>query len=162
MAGKVEKATMPISPTPRTPAAGFTLLEMLLVLTVLAMAAGIAAPRLTRLPERALLQSESSAAIALLGRARLAAISSNRPVAAAVNVQDMSIEAAGKRHVFDDGISLSLRTGASLMAGPAVGRIVFYPDGSNSGGLIEIIRGGAKRIVRIDWLSGRIGDDGDA
>lgn len=153
---------MPISFIPRTPAAGFTLLEMLLVLTVLAMAAGIAAPRLTRLPERSLLQSESSAAIALFGRARLAAISGNKPVAAAINVEEPSIEAAGKRHVFDDGTSLSLRTGASLMAGPAAGRIVFFPDGSNSGGLLEIMRGGAKRIVRIDWLSGRIEDAGDA
>jgi general secretion pathway protein H len=35
-------------------------------------------------------------------------------------------------------------------------RIVFAPDGSTSGGSLRVLADGHQRVIRVDWLTGRV------
>jgi general secretion pathway protein H len=53
-------------------------------------------------------------------------------------------------------VELSLLTTRQEVTARSSGRIRFAPDGSASGGRIELSGGGRTIWVGIDWLSGRV------
>lgn len=122
---------MPTS-APHPDSAGFTLVEMLVVLTVLGLAAAFMAGRLAAEPGRFAGERQVAMLERAAAEARAAAIRSGRPVAldAGALVADASLAAP----VFAAG-----------------GSLVFYPDGSSTGGTIEVA--GAPALA-VDWLTG--------
>lgn len=146
---------MPISSAAKAQA-GFSLLEMLLALSLLALAAGLAAPRLGVLPASRLVMADADAATALLRRARLAAVAGNRMVSVVFDVEARSIAADGQTVRLNRSHIWTLRTGAALRPADGHGRMIFYPDGSASGGQLRIAHDARAALVRVDWLSGRI------
>jgi general secretion pathway protein H len=136
--------------------AGFTLFEMLIVLVVLGLV-------LLIVVERGPLHSAGLSARAAAGElaqalrlARSQAIAGNERVA-------LSLDAAG--HVWRVGsgplrplpaeLGVVMLTAAGARVGTA-GTIVFAPDGSSSGGRIELVRGDERLAVRVDWLTGGV------
>ncbi len=146
---------MPISSAAKAQA-GFSLLEMLVALSLLALAVGLAAPRLGVLPASSLVAADADAVAALLRRARLEAVSGNRMISVAFDVEQRSIAAAGRTIQLNQAHVWTLRTGAALQPNNRQGRMIFYPDGSASGGQLRIARDDRAALVRVDWLSGRI------
>ena len=146
---------MPISSAAKAQA-GFSLLEMMLALSLLALAAGLAAPRLGVLPASSLVAADGDAVAALLRRVRLDAISGNRTVSVAFDVEGRSITAGGQTIRLNSDHVWTLRTGAALSNGGRLGRLVFCPDGSTSGGQLRIARDAQTVMIKVDWLSGRI------
>ena len=143
---------------PCTPRAtrGFTLVEVLVVLAVLGLMAGIV---LARGPARSpRLETEAAArqvAAALRG-ARARAIASNAPVDVAIDLAAGSVRVAGMpARALPGGVRLAMRTVVGADGG-RVGLIRFAPDGSASGGRIDIGEGGVHVVVGVDWLSGRV------
>jgi general secretion pathway protein H len=128
---------------------GFTLLEMIVVLVILGLMAGLV---LARGPIHSTRLDTQSTARDLAGTLRLArarAIAANRSVT--VNIASGAWQAEGTP-------TMSAPRDVTL-AGTA--KIQFAPDGSSSGGQIAV-QGGDRRIgISVDWLTGRVHVTGD-
>jgi len=118
---------------------GFTLIEMLVVLTIVALVAVVGAVTLQRKPgaltrQRAAIQVKAAAL-----EARRQAMASGHP-----SSLDLSKVPAAKG-------ALALKAAK----GGVEPVLAFYPDGSSSGGTILFDE---RPLMRIDWLTGRIND----
>lgn len=138
-------------------ARGFTLIEILVVLAILGLMAGLI---VSRGPMRSQRLETDAAARSVAGALRLAraqAIAQNRPV-------EVSVDALG--HMFRIGaavpqklppsLAISVTAVTGLTAGGRIGAISFAPDGSSSGGRIELAESGRVVRVGVDWLTGRV------
>ena len=66
----------------------------------------------------------------------------------------------GPARALPPALNMALLTVASLSPVPEAGRIVFAPDGSSSGGKIELGSAHLRMRVTVDWLTGRVGVTG--
>lgn len=125
---------MPISasvPKPRTLQRGFTLIEMLVVLALIALVAALALPRLGAAPSRAG-QERVRTVMTILTDARSMAVASGRAQAL-----DPALLGAGAHYI--------------AAVGPSE-HILFYPDGSSSGGKLTLAPG---RVIGLGLADGR-------
>jgi len=130
-----------------TRAAGYTLMELLVVLTIMGAIAVMAMPRLSA--ARPGLQAKSAAhAIARdLAAARQAAI--------AQAAETRVVFAAGRYTVLPGGLSRTLPGDIALRLRGRT-EIDFFPDGSSNGGIVDVASAGAHRTIVTHWPSGRI------
>lgn len=143
-------------------AAGFTLLELLVVLAIMALIAAVALPDL-RLPGFATDAARAARRIATgLADARQQAIRTNRESVVVFDLEQRSFQATDGSEVALSGIDrLTLLTAERDLIDRTRGQIRFYPDGSSDGGEVGIRdAGGGSTTVRINWLTGRISHDG--
>ncbi len=134
---------------------GFTLIEIVIVLAVLGLIAGLIVYRGPPRSPLLDLRAAGGDVARILRLARSQAIMSNRPV---VVVFDMS------RREFAVGGSapraLPAALGLSVIGGAAAGArqvsIRFAPDGSSSGGHIDLAEGERREQIGVDWLTGRV------
>jgi general secretion pathway protein H len=136
---------------------GFTLIEMIVVLVVLGLVAGLV---LARGPLRSAavdLRAATSAVAEGLRGARGQAIATNRPVVFRVDVAAhlFAVDDAPPRRL-PDSLGLSVTTIAKAVAGRDVAGIVFAPDGSSSGGRVDLTLGVRHARVDVAWLTGRV------
>jgi general secretion pathway protein H len=116
---------------PRSLPRGFTLIEMLVVLALIALVATLALPRLGSPPSMAA-HERLRGALAILAEARQAAVESGRPQAL-------------------DPATLGPRTRYVSAVGPS-DRILFFPDGSSTGGTLTLAPG---RSIALGLAVGR-------
>ena len=156
--------------------AGFTLLEMVVVLVVLAFALSIVAsrgPMRSRTLEARLAASQMAEQLRL---ARTQAIATDRTVSFVLDLAARRWRVGGAAaHQVADGTALSMLSvgqaegrapgqdpGGAAQGAPGLaparrlGAISFAPDGSSSGGRIELADGGRRMQVAVDWLTGRV------
>lgn len=135
---------------------GFTLIEMLVVLALLSLAAVIAAPMADGSRKAKALAATAAELASELRSARATAVRSNI-------AQTLTIDTAS-RHYLRDGwqasrafpphLDIALDTIRGEQSGPNSGRIRFYPDGSATGGRIVLGNGPHTAVVSVDWLTG--------
>jgi general secretion pathway protein H len=131
---------------------GFTLIEMIVVLVILALIAGIVMSRgPSRSPTLEVKQAVAMVSQAMRG-ARAAAIAADRPV-------DVEIDTVG--HSIRSGSAiLMLLPGTVGIEGTAarVRRVAirFAPDGSSSGGGVVLTEGAVRMLVTVEGLTGRV------
>lgn len=137
--------------------AGFTLLEMIVALAVLALGVLVALP-LARGPGTArTLEAATRDVAGVLRLARLGAISSNNERVVVIDAVRGRIDAggvAGPRQL-GPAIRLSARPQGSLGPTPLL-RIRFFPHGGASGGSIRFEAHGRSLLVAVDPLTGRV------
>jgi len=143
--------------SPHAAESGFTLIEVLVVMVVLGLALGIL---LTRGPVRSRtleLRAAASELAAGLRTARAQAIAGDRPVTFELDLARHSYSIGGTpARPLPPEMPLSLIAVSGDTLGRRIGGITFEPDGSASGGRIEI-GGPARRIqIGVDWLTGRV------
>lgn len=117
---------------------GFTLIEMLVVLTIISLVAAIGAATMSRRPGH--IERERIA-----GRIELAVAAAER----SARVQGSSASLDPSKI---DGVE------ASLAFKPTIGRdklLTFFPDGSSTGGTISL---DGRPLLDIDWLTGQARD----
>lgn len=137
---------------------GFTLLEMVCVLALVALLANVLMPLVPRQTTKARLQAYALQAAALLKNDRTASIRQGRRV-------DTQVDAAGRlirsgvshtvlRIPADVAFEATLPTSCNQQALAATVR--FFPDGLSCGGAIALSRADLRLEVRVNWLTGRI------
>lgn len=132
---------------------GFSLLELLVALTILALVMSVVSVSASRRSPSFEIQRLSGEAAGLLREARLTAQSTGRPVRIVFDTETRELSRAGRDPLaIPEGINASLVSAAS--AGPSA--IVFFPDGASSGGVLTLEGAGRKETITVDWLTSRI------
>jgi general secretion pathway protein H len=136
---------------------GVTLLELLIVIAVVALAYA-AVGNLLRAPSPARDADHAAFTAAnVLRVARAQAIASGRAVAVVIDPADRRVEVAGSTRVrrLGDGVTLTARVAREASADGAA-RILFYPDGTSTGGRLTLAVGEAQRQIVVNWLTGNV------
>lgn len=142
--------------------AGFTLVELLVVLLILGLLTALAAPHLGRLVPRLEAKASARQVAAVLREARGLAIRDNREVAVVVDLDSRLVVIAprGRRVELAQDLGLRLLTGTVEVIDDGSGRIRFYPDGTSTGGRVTLTDAEHDYDVVVDWLTGRVAVDG--
>ena len=117
-------------------AEGFTLIEMLVVLTIIGVLAAVAMSNLSARPafvDRAKLRTEFEAAVARASQQALASGNATRIGLTSLDTKELVVTS-------------SLGAGNAPMA---------YPDGSTSGGTLRLK---GQPLFSLDWMTGRVLD----
>jgi general secretion pathway protein H len=137
---------------------GFTLLEMVCVIAIIALVSAVLLPLVPHQTSRARLQAYALQAATLLKSDRNAAIRRGVDVATLVDPRARAIQSGASRETlqipddvrFDALLPQSCRQRASLSV------ISFFPDGMSCGGTIALSRLDTAYEIRVNWLTGRI------
>jgi general secretion pathway protein H len=140
--------------------AGFTLLELLVVLAVIALVMAIAAPRLVTPSSLAAKENAARHLAAALRDTRAIAVARNAEIDLTVDVAERRYRIAGGAwQSLDGSLRLALYTAQSQLVDETQGAIRFFPDGSSSGGHLDVSQpddGDEAVRVRVDWLTGTV------
>jgi general secretion pathway protein H len=127
--------------------AGYTLMELLVVLAIMAFVAAAAMPLLSASRPGLLARSAVHAVAQDLAAARRDAI--------AQATQTRVVFAPGGYEVLPGGPSRRLPKGIAVRLRGAA-EIDFFPDGSSNGGVVDVASANAHHSVVAHWPSGRI------
>jgi general secretion pathway protein H len=137
--------------------AGFTLIEMIVVVAVLGLMLGLV---VSRGPMRSRTLSARAAVGAVAGglrEARARAISTNHPVEFTLDIEHKAFRVDQAPPIWlPPEYGLSLMTVSGERRSETEGAIRFAPDGSSTGGRIELTAGSRHVKIGVDWLSGRV------
>jgi general secretion pathway protein H len=137
---------------------GSTLIEMLAVMTIIALMSGLAVT-LTRGSGRARLKAVAIETAGLLRRERLSAMMSGQPRHVALDREKRALlgESGGKVLVPDD-VEVSL-LGVDSSAGSLRAVVRFEPDGASTGAVLAFAREKARYQIRVNWFTGSVSID---
>ncbi|HET9489662.1 MAG TPA: GspH/FimT family pseudopilin [Methylomirabilota bacterium] len=133
---------------------GFTLLELVVTLMVLALALAVVGPTIGRSTDTIRVRAEVARFAALLRHAREQAITSRRP-------HELVVEPAEHRITLRSGEEVrqtrALPEHLSVQADPPPALTVrFEPHGTTSGGAFRVASGNIRYRVTVDALTGRV------
>jgi general secretion pathway protein H len=137
---------------------GYSLLEMLVVLAIFAMAAGVAYYGVSWRKSRETLDTLSQKITHAAAAASLRAISMGETAGIEVDVTSRRLSSGqGSDIIVPQPFKISILTGAGLIRQDRLGIIEFYSDGTSSGGEIVLEEGSGKTSsIRVYWLTGAI------
>jgi general secretion pathway protein H len=137
---------------------GFTLLEMVCVLGVIAMLAAVLLPLIPRQTSRSRLQAYALQAATLLKADRNAAIRRQAEVATLVDAGARSIRSGATAEIISipDDVQFDALLPQTCRQQAAFSTISFFANGMSCGGTIALTRLDTGYEVRVNWLTGRI------
>jgi general secretion pathway protein H len=137
---------------------GFTLLELLLVLLLLGLLYGLAAPMLGAGSTGLDMKAASRQLAAGLRKARGVAVAERREAVLTLDVEGRTFSLTGdpKTYSLPKQLELALFTAQSELVREKTGGIRFFPDGTSTGGRVTISAGESKQLVDVDWVTGRV------
>lgn len=140
-----------------TSSSGYTLLEALIVMTVLSLGAFVGTAALPNLGERNALARTDAKIQELLTDARTLARRTGiaQQVVFDMNARRIKMDPSRAWHELDRRIAISIVSAQEINVGsyPA---ILFLPDGTSSGATLTLASGEQRIVRHIDWLSGRM------
>lgn len=138
---------------------GFSLIEVMVALSILAVIAAVISPTLSDAVERERFKSSAREIASALRSARQLALSTQAEVV-------FTIDVSTKAYTVGDGPQRVLRappdtqavlvTATEEQRSGSAGSIRFFADGSSTGGAIAVTREDRTLTVTVDWLTGRI------
>jgi general secretion pathway protein H len=146
--------------TYKTADAGFTLIEMLVVLTILALAMTFAGPLLSGGSQGARLQMAVNELVSAFRLTRSAAITRNAETNLIVDVDKRTFRSTVvSQRPFAPDIEAKVKFAAGIGARASDGSFRFFPDGSSTGGDVTLSLRGQQAKLCIDWLTGEVRRD---
>lgn len=126
---------------------GFTLIEMIVVLVVLALAGSIVLARGPMHSATLDLRATARTMASDMRRIRAGAIATDHDVV-------FTVDPARRDYGINKGARHGLAAAISIIGTPAP--IVFHADGSSSGGVVTLGETERRLAVQVDWLTGRV------
>ena len=138
--------------------AGFSLLEMIAALAMVALAVSLVMPLLRASRQSLRLRTVAVEMASNLKIARAEAIKTNSDFVFVLDTSNRSYGASGavasKRIPRD--IAVSFEAQAAESDGPSRAGFRFRPDGTASGGAIKLTSGTSAAAISVDWLTGAV------
>jgi general secretion pathway protein H len=137
---------------------GFTLLEMVCVIAIIAMLAAVLMPFVPRHTSRSRLQAYALEAATLLKADRNAAIRRGGDVATLIDAPSRAIRSGATAQTLriPDDVRFDALLPQTCRRHAALSTISFFADGMSCGGAIALTRLDAAYEIRVNWLTGRI------
>jgi general secretion pathway protein H len=142
----------------RAPEAGYTLLEMLVVLALVGLGTAGTGYVIAHHAPGLQLKASSTTVAALMRQARSEAIRDNRERRVILDLVDRTaqVDTTGKEHVLDGVIGMSVETAASELQTERHAAIRFFPDGTSTGGRVTLLADAQAYEIRVNWLTGNV------
>lgn len=137
------------------PARGFTLVEVMVVMIIIALVLGLVATSLSRSISGAEAREAARNMVAAIRYTRTQAILRKSEQRFVIDLEARSYAAPGRKTVIlPEGIDLQLTTASSEVVADNVGAIRFFPDGGSTGGRVDLNVNGREYVVHVAWLTG--------
>jgi len=138
--------------------AGFTLVELLAVLVVLALAAGVVATQFGGRQGGAALEVAAHEIASRCRAARTAAIRQAESRVVMIDMASRVVTAGADVPALKiaETVSITSETSASEQRGGRMAGIRFFPNGASTGGKIRLETGRQAYEIRVNWLTGRV------
>lgn len=142
---------------------GFTLTEMLIVITIVALTLALSLPYSLNSSTARRLDSAADIVVSTLRETRSLAISNNAPQTLTIDLDARTLARNKDKTLYTlpSSIQLSLTTADDLIA-EHQGGIAFFANGSATGGTVVLSDGDLTRRIAINWLTGAIVISADA
>ena len=142
----------------RVQSRGVTLLELLIVLSIMAIVAAMVVPMFGGGVSTGELKGAARQVAAGLRLARSEALATRQETRVVLDLErrTFQVERDAHEHALPQRIELKLFTAESDLVSDKVGAIRFFPDGGSNGGRVSLAVGERKYDVDVDWLTGRV------
>lgn len=149
---------MPVVSCTRARAAGFTMLELLVVIVLVGILASLSSPLFSSGVSAAEHRAAARSVAQTLRFARSEAIANRTDVGVEFNLQDRTYQLPGgkRRGKWPEGIALQLTTTVAETVDDKHAFVRFYADGGSTGGRVTLKYKERSYLVDINWLTGRI------
>lgn len=132
---------------------GFSLIELVVVLSLVSLIAMVLVPRWAA-GNRSELQATASDILAALADSKRAAMLSGEPQQFKIDVNRRVWQAGNRHGRIPDRVSVRFVFGQATLAAPVAPEIRFSPQGHASGGVLLLESEGQQRRIAVDWLTG--------
>jgi general secretion pathway protein H len=138
--------------------AGFSIIELIAAVGIIALATSIVAPRLSSSRQAMALRASAIALAASLKDTRAAARTSNQERILVIDTATRQYGSFGatKPKTIPVSIAVSYEAQSEVFPSASRGGFQFRPDGSATGGRISLRSGSQTAIVAVDWLTGAV------
>jgi general secretion pathway protein H len=145
------------------PSSGFTMLEMIAVLLVIALVAALSPPLFSSGVSASQHRAAARDVAQMLRLARTEAVAKRTDIGVDFNLEQrtMQMPAASNKRIakIPEGIDIKLTTTAAETKSETLASVRFYPDGGATGGRVSLKVREREYRVDIDWLTGRVSID---
>lgn len=137
---------------------GFTLIEMLIVIAIGALLLAVMVPNFGPALSRAKLNSATRDVASALRHTRGYAMIKGQDAFFELNTETHEYRVSGRQRTYHipEEVGLSLFTTTSETVDESTGRILFFPDGSSTGGRVTLMGKNQTIVIDINWLTGEI------
>ncbi len=140
----------------RRNAYGYSLLEAIIALAIVAGLATLAAASVVRPPGGAAVRAEARDIASALARVRAHAISTGQASDYRLDLSARVHQILDERRALRKDIDIRATVAESQRGENGEIGVRFFPNGSSSGGEIALDAGAASASVKVDWMTGRI------
>jgi general secretion pathway protein H len=138
-----------------TKARGFTLVELLIVMVLVALILALVGTSLSRSISGSEMRTAAGKLAANLRYTRTQAILTKSEQVLLIDTENRSYKAPDRPEVkLPEGMDVELTTARSELTSEVVGGIRFYPDGGSTGGFVRLDANGRIYRVNVTWLTG--------
>ena len=141
--------------TKRLKTRGFTLVEVMVVMVIVALIMGMVGTSMSRSVSSAEARASTRKMVASLRYTRARAIIDKQEQVFKVDTENRSYQAPGRKQIsLPKGVDVTITTARSEVTSEAVSGIRFFPDGGSTGGHIELTVNERDYRINIAWLTG--------